>query len=389
MEVPPEPVVENTTEKPVPQTKIVTMEHVSTATAVDTSFALPDSNKIETSEKIAGPAGSLSVRSKCTSKDGKLAPLTDDMVALAEELRVASRQGLLEEVRKLLARVRVLVQSEGRMIRGKDTSDEIPLADPPVGPDAAREQQLVNHPDKMKRTALHLAAFTGHSEIVKILLGAGAQVNATAIDAMTSLHFAAQGGHLDAVNELIRGSANVNSRLSKGRKSVLHLACARAHSNVVEALVAAGADPEAWNGRREKPIDCCTIPDMKQVLQDAINRGQGTKLPKKRPMLDASHFNDDAEEDETAHLSQKTTKPFPTSLITETQYEAPCVGKVCIRLSSSPQMSTKSPIPAQPGLSRVYRGNRNDRDSHVYLGKKAGQESTTRVSTLSDKHLLA
>ena len=45
--------------------------------------------------------------------------------------------------------------------------------------------------------ALHLAAQEGHTETVKALLAAGAEVNAKAKDGRTALHVAAGEGHIE------------------------------------------------------------------------------------------------------------------------------------------------------------------------------------------------
>lgn len=63
------------------------------------------------------------------------------------------------------------------------------------------------------RTALHLAARNGHTEVVADLLKSGADVNATDHDGMTALHRAAANGNTRAAGELIWAHAHVDAKL--------------------------------------------------------------------------------------------------------------------------------------------------------------------------------
>lgn len=68
-------------------------------------------------------------------------------------------------------------------------------------------------PMQANRTALHLAARNGHTEVVADLLKAGADVNATDHDGMTALHRAASNGNTRAAGELIWAHAHVDAKL--------------------------------------------------------------------------------------------------------------------------------------------------------------------------------
>ena len=70
----------------------------------------------------------------------------------------------------------------------------------------------INAVDGFGRTALHVAAWEGHTDTVRELLGSGADVNARADGFVwTVLHMAAEGGHTDTVRELLRSGADVNA----------------------------------------------------------------------------------------------------------------------------------------------------------------------------------
>ncbi|KAJ9437836.1 Eye-specific diacylglycerol kinase, partial [Diplonema papillatum] len=59
-------------------------------------------------------------------------------------------------------------------------------------------------------TALHIASYYGHSEVVKELIAAGAKVDVQANDGSTALHIARENGRLKVVKELIAAGAKVD-----------------------------------------------------------------------------------------------------------------------------------------------------------------------------------
>lgn len=88
-------------------------------------------------------------------------------------------------------------------------------------------------------TPIGLAAQFGHTDIVRLLIRAGANVNIRDINGWTPLMWAATKGYLEIVRLLIQAGANVNNR-SNGW-SVLQRAIATNHRAVVRTLIQAGA----------------------------------------------------------------------------------------------------------------------------------------------------
>ncbi|CAI5474493.1 unnamed protein product [Closterium sp. Yama58-4] len=96
--------------------------------------------------------------------------------------------------------------------------------------------------DDEGRTALHMAAANGHTEIARLLIQRGAPVNAVNRQGNTPLHWA-------AVN---------------GRDSMVHL------------LIAAGANPSALNSHERTPVDEAIHSNNQRTL-DAINTAVATR----------------------------------------------------------------------------------------------------------------
>lgn len=100
-------------------------------------------------------------------------------------------------------------------------------------------------------TALHYPAFFGPpdaAEISRLLLAAGADVNARSENPMSvlPLHSAVAGNHGDVASVLIEAGADVNATQRHGW-TPLHGAAQNGASDMVERLLAAGAEVAARN----------------------------------------------------------------------------------------------------------------------------------------------
>ncbi len=107
-------------------------------------------------------------------------------------------------------------------------------------------------------SVLQVAVLAEKTEAAKTLLDNGANPDAADRTGNTALHLAAQLGNLEVVQKLIEKHANPNPRTAKvmageggaaffrgpsGEQTPLLLAARANHKDVMEALVAAGADP--------------------------------------------------------------------------------------------------------------------------------------------------
>lgn len=98
---------------------------------------------------------------------------------------------------------------------------------------------------RVGRTALICAAIEGHATVVRILLEGGAEVDLPDEFGTVPLEFAAHGGHLKAVKELVDGGASIDSSGSRNVSTALMVASMQGAVQVVELLIAAGANPNA------------------------------------------------------------------------------------------------------------------------------------------------
>ncbi|WP_419860357.1 ankyrin repeat domain-containing protein [Candidatus Palauibacter sp.] len=94
-------------------------------------------------------------------------------------------------------------------------------------------------------TPLHLASEVGGSEVVGLLLEAGAEQTATTADVggATPLHLAGGAGEADAVRLLLEHGGDADVREARWGQTPLMYAAARGREAAVRALLEGGADP--------------------------------------------------------------------------------------------------------------------------------------------------
>ena len=100
----------------------------------------------------------------------------------------------------------------------------------------------IDRPATSGLTALHIASWKGHVDIVELLLAANASVDQEdAKDGWTALHLASRFGYVDIVELLLAASASVDQEDAKDGWTALHYASHYGHVDIVELLLAAGA----------------------------------------------------------------------------------------------------------------------------------------------------
>jgi ankyrin repeat protein len=128
--------------------------------------------------------------------------------------------------------------------------------------DPAGVQLLLKHKakadarDPRGRSALHEAAFAGHVEIVGILLGAGADVQARDLDQRTPFLEAARGARLGASSALSEARGDVHAVDAQGRNALI-LACAADAPSpaLIRCLIELGVDPQHVGDDGRRAID--------------------------------------------------------------------------------------------------------------------------------------
>lgn len=117
-------------------------------------------------------------------------------------------------------------------------------------------------------TALHLPAFFGQVEAVRLLLERGAEVDARGTGWMigTALHSAVSGRHPDAARALLEAGADPNARQAEGW-TPLHSAVANADATTARLLLAHRADATATNEGGRSVLDLAREGGGEEVIE--------------------------------------------------------------------------------------------------------------------------
>ncbi len=129
----------------------------------------------------------------------------------------------------------------------------------------------VNAKDRRGSTPLMYAALVGSVDAMKLLLAAGADVNArNAVDA-TALMWSVQ--DIAKVRLLLDAGADVNARSKKGRTPLLIAAFNFGSIDVVRLLLAKGADPKATSEFGTTTLLAATAAEDNELLRLFLEKG--------------------------------------------------------------------------------------------------------------------
>ncbi|VVC35473.1 Hypothetical protein CINCED_3A004169 [Cinara cedri] len=128
-----------------------------------------------------------------------------------------------------------------------------------------------------KSTPLHFAAGFGRSDIVELLLAAGASIQAHDEGGLNPLHNACSFGHDDVVALLLQAGADPNVR-DTWNYTPLHEAAIKGKINICIALLQHGADPTIKNVDNKTPIDLAKASGVPGVREVLLGEGQKDKI---------------------------------------------------------------------------------------------------------------
>ncbi len=133
-----------------------------------------------------------------------------------------------------------------------------------------------------QKERLHLAAWAGQREVVKLLCQKEADVSASAADDMAAIHFASQKGHMEIVRLLLAAGAHVNSCTRKGM-TPLHYAVQGGFEDLTKLLIKRGANLQSQTKARKTPIELARTEAFQAVVRAAELERQALRNAKSKP----------------------------------------------------------------------------------------------------------
>ncbi|XP_054723180.1 receptor-interacting serine/threonine-protein kinase 4-like [Uloborus diversus] len=162
-------------------------------------------------------------------------------------LHFAAERGMQTIVRKLLSSgpLRKTLRSGKESTSNAAEGEGIALS--------ASKEDLVDVRDKYGKTALHLAAQAGFTEIVELLLAAGTDPLLQTKEGRTALHLAINGPREDTA-ELLCGAEDGNHLQDKYGWTALHYAASRKYKGTVRKLLFNGVHPHTMDNEGRSPL---------------------------------------------------------------------------------------------------------------------------------------
>ena len=120
--------------------------------------------------------------------------------------------------------------------------------------------------------ALHTAIAGGDSEMVRILVEGGADVDATNVFGDPALHAAIDGENREMVRILVAAGADVDAKNSFGNPA-LHLAISEGDSELVRILMEAGADVNVTNAFGDSALSRAVHEGNSDILEILTEAG--------------------------------------------------------------------------------------------------------------------
>ncbi|KAL2633508.1 hypothetical protein R1flu_004987 [Riccia fluitans] len=127
-----------------------------------------------------------------------------------------------------------------------------------------------NELDGFQRSPLNLlCSHTGHTETVRLLIEAGANVMSQDMWGRTPLHWCADRGWLLTAHLLLERGASVHVTTRNG-DTVLLWAAKAGHHHLVKLFLDAGCDPRLSNNREERALDVAKDDSVRAIITSKL-----------------------------------------------------------------------------------------------------------------------
>lgn len=151
----------------------------------------------------------------------------------------------------------------------------------------------VNH-RSMFGTPLSFAAYDGHAEVMQLLLTKGANLASGRPDQLTTLMIASRAGNVPVIQELLKRKADVSASDNHGSTALSH-AARNGKAEAVETLIQAGANVDAADVDGWTPLMHAAVNGHAEIVELLLKKGAKVNARDKQgrtALLLAANFGD-------------------------------------------------------------------------------------------------
>lgn len=249
-------------------------------------------------------------------------------------------------------RVNVIPALFATMLLWASIPSESPVADAAMRGDVAVVRALlqsgsdVNAAQGDGMTALHWAAETGDDELARMVVHAGANLEAvTRLGDYTPLHLAARGGRAVVVKTLLDGGADASAQTSTGAVTPLHFGAASGSLDVVNALLARGVAVDAREtSRGQTPLMFASASGRATVVRALLAAGADANLQTLVVDIPAREREDRA----AGQVRDRVIQAFRGEIPSGTSWQpTPAQVQTAVRTANSARVQGATPGPSQ------------------------------------------
>lgn len=208
---------------------------------------------------------------------GLLMPLP----APAAEIHKAAKDGDLDTIKKLLKKDKKLLDSGNRL----DQSALIIAAyqgHKEIVEFLLKKKTNVNKQDGFGATALHMAIANNQAEVAAILMSKGANINLRSVSGKIPMQIAVENENIPIVDLFAQGGVNLKAPIDQFNRTLLHRSAIMGKAKVVDYLIGKGLDINLKDKTERTAIDLAAAAGHVKVV--ALLKQKGAVIKPEEPL---------------------------------------------------------------------------------------------------------